>query len=486
MKRRFEQTRMNRMIKIKRLVFFAALLLLACLPQSYHAQNTIAVPFDNGFVGDNTGNNSSGNCYYHSGAQGLGWTDVQFTQTTNGNVFVAQGNDIIGSVLITDNSGIVHEIPGFIKWRTPSGNNPHTMVFQPGVGTYSLATNGYNGSSTYTIDENKYIGLTKLGSTLSISPVPGTVTGNASTSGLLDALNDILGDMPQLTITGTTVNESDGVADVTIDLSKTSTVDVTISFVTISNTAVSVDDYDSTFSTLTFSPGDLQKTVSIPITVDMEGELSEFFVARLFEPINGALVVSTDSVWILDTALPVVFAGISAECDNNAVTLSWETATEYQSSHYEIERSTDGSNWNFLDMISAVGNSDNMSYYTFRDKERCLGCKRYYRVKQVDIDGASTYFPTVTAFCSGESEDVLFYPNPVSDVLTVSLKSSWGNVESFKIVDVSGKIVFDSNNFNGSTVNNTRLSVLDFQNGVYTLLIQTASHLSSEVLVVQH
>jgi hypothetical protein len=471
---------------IKRIQTFTTLFFFACLPQYFIAQNTIAVPFDNGFVGDNTGNNSSGNCYYHSGAQGLGWSDVQFTQTNNGNVFVAQGNDIVGSVLITDNSGVVHEIPGFIKWRTPSGNNPHTMVFQPGVGTYLLATNGYNGMATYTIDENKYIGLTKLGSTLSISPVPGTVTGNASTSGLLDALNDILGDMPQLTISGTTVNESDGVADVTIDLSKSSTLDVTVYFETLSNSALAVDDYDSIYTALTFSPGDLQKTISIPITVDMVDELSEFFTVRILEPVNGAITASMDSVWILDTALPVVFAGISASCDNNSVSILWETATEYQSSHYEIERSADGSLWQFLGTVSAVGNSEQKSSYVFRDEERCLDCQHYYRVKQVDVDGAFTYFPTVTASCSGELEDLLFYPNPASGILTVSLRSSWGNVESFKIIDAYGRVVYRYNDLNGVTVNDIQLSVFEFENGAYTLLVQTASRLLTEVLVIQH
>ena len=99
----------------------AALMVFTMVTSEVFGQNLITVPFTNGFVGLNTGNNSAGSCYYFSGAQGLGWTNVQFAQNSPTNIFVAQGNDIIGSVLITDFNGVEYEIPGFIKWRTPSG-----------------------------------------------------------------------------------------------------------------------------------------------------------------------------------------------------------------------------------------------------------------------------------------------------------------------------------------------------------------------------
>jgi len=80
------------------------------------SQNLITVPFANGFVGDNGGSNSALNCYYHSGTGGLGFTNVQFAQNSTSTLFTAQGNDIIGMVLITDNSGVEHTINGFINW----------------------------------------------------------------------------------------------------------------------------------------------------------------------------------------------------------------------------------------------------------------------------------------------------------------------------------------------------------------------------------
>ena len=146
------------------------------------SSSLVSVSFNEGFVGDNTGNNSASNAVYLSS---LGWTNIKFTQLSSSGVFVSQGNDIIGEVLITDFNGVVHSINGFIKWRSPSGNSPSTMVFSPSSSHQLITSSGF-----YDIDSSKYIGLTFIGEALTITG--GSVSGNAATNGLLDLLNDYL------------------------------------------------------------------------------------------------------------------------------------------------------------------------------------------------------------------------------------------------------------------------------------------------------
>jgi hypothetical protein len=149
----------------------------------------VRVAFNEGFVGDNTANNVSSNSQYLTY---YGWSKFKFTQTSNTGIFVAQGNDIIGNVVITDANNVIHTIPGYIKWRAPSGSVT-TIVFTPTT-TKTLATS----TGTYTIDATKYIGLTFIGSTLTIPTTTGQgnvanqVSGNAATAGLLDLLNNYL------------------------------------------------------------------------------------------------------------------------------------------------------------------------------------------------------------------------------------------------------------------------------------------------------
>ena len=292
------------------------------------SQNLITVPFDNGFIGLNTGNNSAGTSYYHSGTGGLGWTNVQFAQNSSSNVFVAQGNDIIGMVLITDNNGIEHTIEGFIKWRSPSGNNPYVIVFQPATGTSAtLATNSFNGSATYTITDQKYIGLVFNGYTLTISPVPGTVTGNAATNGLLDALNAYLGILEGISLSPvqTVVPESIGNATISVNLSAASTNTISVNYLFSDSTATDTQDYSAISGTLTFAPGETAKTLTLPILEDLLVEGDELVKISLSNPTNAYIATGIGTVKIVDNDnSPTADAGPASAsiCSGNTYTTS--------------------------------------------------------------------------------------------------------------------------------------------------------------------
>ena len=280
--------------------FFIFLILCFSFLTSY-SQNLISVPFTNGFVGDNTANNSSSNAYYLSGGSGLGWSNIQFTQNSSSTIFVAQGNDIIGTVLITDSNGTEHSINGFIKWRTPSGNSPTTPVFEPQTGTnITLSTNSFNGSSTYTITDTKYIGLTFNGSSLSISPVPGTVSGNAATSGLLDTLNDYLALLPKISIQDKSVNENAGSTTITVSLSVATSNTVTVNYTTVDGAALAGSDYTTATGTITFAPNEITKTIPITILDDNIADASESFSIVLSDATNAAILDGTGIVSIID------------------------------------------------------------------------------------------------------------------------------------------------------------------------------------------
>ncbi|MBI5256162.1 MAG: DUF4347 domain-containing protein [Burkholderiales bacterium] len=253
-----------------------------------HHLGVITVSFASGFVGANTGTNSSSPAY--SFAE-MGWSNVQFQQNAPGNVFVAQGNDIIGTVLITDKNSVEHAITGFIKWRTPSGGSPSTMVFEASVtatldtdnaGTYTNGTYAINGSSTY-------IGLTFNGDSLSFTE-GGSITGNAATSGLLDTLNVYLAAQPQLTVNDVTVNEAAGTMTFTVTMSTTSADSVTVKYETHDGTAAAGSDYTALATgTLTFAPGDTSKTIVVTISDDMATESAETFTVLLHDPVFAAI-----------------------------------------------------------------------------------------------------------------------------------------------------------------------------------------------------
>ena len=89
-------------------------------------------------------------------------------------------------------------------------------------------------------------------------------------------------------------------------------------------------------------------------------------------------------------SLPVTFVSFSANrADNGTVQLTWNTTNEINNSHFEIERSIDGSNWTTLGTMAAGGNAI-ADTYTFTD-ENAPAAQAMYRILQVDQDGKSMY-----------------------------------------------------------------------------------------------
>jgi hypothetical protein len=285
------------------------------LVMGLQGQNILSVPFTNGFVGTNTGNNSASNCYYTSG---LGFTNLQFVQNSTSTVFVEQGNDIVGSVVFYDAAGTYRSIPGFVKWRAPSGTVT-TMVFRPSSATATIvSTNGSNGSSTYSLSSSNYIGLTFNNQTLSISPVPGSVSGNAATSGLLSTLNTYLASFISASTTDLSINEAAGNAVVTVSLSASSTSSVSMSYATSNGTATSGTDYTAISGTLTFPAGVTSQTISIPITNDSGIESPETFEVLLSNPVNVSISNGSTTITIVDNdgGLTVSSSGGTEGCSD--------------------------------------------------------------------------------------------------------------------------------------------------------------------------
>ena len=72
--------------------------------------------------------------------------------------------------------------------------------------------------------------------------------------------------------------------------------------------------------------------------------------------------------------------------------IKWTTASENNSSHFDLESSTDGENWRKITTKPSAGNSTEEIKYSYIDYN--LNSLTYYRLQQFDIDGVfKTYGP---------------------------------------------------------------------------------------------
>jgi hypothetical protein len=133
--------------------------------------------------------------------------------------------------------------------------------------------------------------------------------------------------------------------------------------------------------------------------------------------------------------LPITLAGFGATRQiNGAVRVAWATASEQRSAYFEVQRSLDGSSFTSTEQVPASGTTTQAHAYNSLDKDAPAG-KLYYRLRQIDTDGATAYSPIVAL--AGAKTLLALYPNPTHDYLTIPAAAG----QAVQVVDLVGRLV---------------------------------------------
>lgn len=158
-------------------------------------------------------------------------------------------------------------------------------------------------------------------------------------------------------------------------------------------------------------------------------------------------------------ALPLNWQSFRAAVEGDKrVRLDWSTSHEVGSSHFLVERTTDFANWTTIGQHEAVGSSQNTGYY-FYDKTPVSGTS-YYRIRQVDLDGAFTFSSTESVYF--DSDAFVVFPNPASNWLNV--RHPEGTDMVYSIETLAGTQVQG-----GVNSHDGRISLSGLKAGVYLL-----------------
>jgi hypothetical protein len=174
------------------------------------------------------------------------------------------------------------------------------------------------------------------------------------------------------------------------------------------------------------------------------------------------VIVTTDA----DCTLPIYLLYFKGENKGKANYLNWVTAQEINSSHFEIEKSKDGFNFNKIGIVNAV----NINPYKLTDENAFIGYN-YYRLKMVDLDGSYTYSPIIALFAS-YNIDYQIYPNPFEESFIYSYYSENREDLEIFIYDLLGQLVYNSQIDLGDNINAIPVNVNDLSPGFYRLYIK--------------
>lgn len=167
-----------------------------------------------------------------------------------------------------------------------------------------------------------------------------------------------------------------------------------------------------------------------------------------------------------DVPLPLDWVSFTATYTAGDVDLVWQTANEINVSHFDIEHSVDGENFEVVGTLNA-NNTEGFNTYMSVHRNPVNGTN-FYRLNQVDFDGASDY--SLTRFVTATVGNVSFivYPNPAKNLLTISADAIITGTA--RVIDLNGRIVWRSKL---SATNEEKIDISDLSEGVYQLVIDT-------------
>jgi hypothetical protein len=174
--------------------------------------------------------------------------------------------------------------------------------------------------------------------------------------------------------------------------------------------------------------------------------------------------------------LPVELLAFTGEMENETVVLNWATATELNNEKFIIERSSNLSNWEMIGEVAGEGNSVSLINYSFTDTNLLDGIA-YYRLRQIDIDGASAHSNIVAVQTTAETF-VSISPNPFEDVITIQC-----NIHKdlqISIYDVLGRLLYQSNRKGD---NGTLRIQPELANGAYVIMVRTNEFVKQQKLI---
>lgn len=175
--------------------------------------------------------------------------------------------------------------------------------------------------------------------------------------------------------------------------------------------------------------------------------------------------------------LPLIINEFNGNYADGLIQLGWNTYSEVNIDHFDVERSTDGNNFRQVGRVNTVGGQINSSInYSYLDITAERGTN-YYRLAMVDNNGNYTYSKTIMVNVDVKGISVMIvYPNPFSRRVQIRVNSDKAEKVAINIINNNGVLMSTQEAYTKIGDNNITINKVDaLPGGVYYIEVASST-----------
>jgi hypothetical protein len=183
------------------------------------------------------------------------------------------------------------------------------------------------------------------------------------------------------------------------------------------------------------------------------------------------------------TVLPIQLVNFSGYNNGSENVLQWQTATEIDNSYFTLEHASNAIDFTPFATVKGAGNSDHVIDYSAIDYLP-PAATTYYRLKQTDYDGNSTYSSIIAINSSATANGLNIeniYPNPSNGNFQYVIDCNQAEPVIVNVIDVLGRIIYSQNVSINEGQNSLHLDVSFLNKGAYLLEVETTDETQKNV-----
>lgn len=187
---------------------------------------------------------------------------------------------------------------------------------------------------------------------------------------------------------------------------------------------------------------------------------------------GGCTITGYPSTGVL---LPVSLQSFTGFTEGNGIRLTWKTISEQNNKGFEVQRSNAAGNWDVLGTVYSKapdGNSSLPIEYSYTDNNTGNSGANTYRLKQIDLNGHSTYSNLIRVEALRSNE---WRVHAAGNSIRIQVQSSAQQHAVISVVSAGGNIVYKASHALNAGGNLIVIPAGSYAKGLHVVSMQSKS-----------